>query len=138
MSQDFIKPIQQTIYSDLDMAFQAHPISGKLKQKTNVDAIKQAIKNTVLYNKYEMPFEPNLYGGVKEMLFENIEGDSVVQTALKVRIENIIKIYEPRAVLNDLLVSVDSDRHSIKLEIYFTPINKQEPTKIDIFLERVR
>lgn len=135
---DFLKPLQKIVYSDLNLKFDAHPVSGKIKAKTNVDAIKQAIKNIVLLNKYEAPFQPNLYGGVKELLFENIESDVVVQRVLKTRIENVIKNYEPRAVLNEVLISVDSDNHSIKLEIYFTPINQHEPIKIDVFLERIR
>lgn len=135
---NFIKPVSETIYGDIDMAFKPHPISGKVKVKHNIDAIKQALKNLVMYNKYEVPFESNMYCGIKDLLFENMDGDMVTMVVIKSRIESVIKRYEPRAMLNDVVVNFSHDQHAIDLKIVFTPVNSKQPVTIDLFLERIR
>jgi hypothetical protein len=57
-------------YSDLDLLFKAHPISGDVTVKTDADAVKRAVKNIVLTNYYERPFKPSLGGNIRGLLFE--------------------------------------------------------------------
>ena len=57
-------------YSDLDLFFNAHPITKDITVKTDTDAIKRSVKNIVLTNYYERPFKPSLGGGVRNLMFE--------------------------------------------------------------------
>ncbi len=45
-------------WADLDLDFVAHPITKDIVRKTNVEAVKRAVKNLILTNKYDKPFHP--------------------------------------------------------------------------------
>lgn len=135
---NFVKPISEIVYSDLDMSFKAHPISGKVRIKHNIEAIKQSLKCLIMYNKYDVPFESDMYGGIRDLLFDLIDGDTVSKAVIRTRIESVIQRYEPRAVLNDVEVGLGSDDHTINITVIFTPINATEAVRIDLFLERIR
>ena len=53
--------LKNVVYSDLDIDFKVHPITGKLKVLKNAEAVKRALKNLILTKKFERPYEP-LYG----------------------------------------------------------------------------
>ncbi len=56
-------------WADLDLDFVAHPITKDIVRKTNVEAVKRAVKNLILTNKYDKPFHPEIDGGVTRHLF---------------------------------------------------------------------
>ena len=57
-------------YSDLDILFTAHPISGDVTTKKDSDAVKRSVRNILLTNNYERPFKPNFGANLRAMLFE--------------------------------------------------------------------
>ena len=66
------------IYSDIDLRFTANPISGDVAKKYDVNAVKQSLRNLVLTQYYERPFQPNLGSPIYKLLFENLDQKSVV------------------------------------------------------------
>ena len=76
------------IYSDLDLSFAAHPITGDVARKFDVNAVKQALKVLVLTNFYERPFQPKIGSPIYGMMFENV--DIVTANSLKLRLELLI------------------------------------------------
>ena len=82
------------VYSDLDMNFTAHPITGDLTVKKDTDAIKQSVKNIMLTNYYERPFKPSLAGGVRDLLFA-LDTERRVKRAQR-KIKQVIEDFEPR------------------------------------------
>lgn len=124
------------IYSDLFTNFDIHPISDDVAVKTNEEAIKQSIKNLILTNKGERPFQPNLGGDIYAFLFEN----STPQTLLLMKevISNVISEYEPRANVIDIICAPDEDRNAIAVNVTFNVINRQEPVSLNVVLDRVR
>ena len=60
------------IYSDLDLFFQKKNSNSDVNIIEDVQAVKRSIRNLVLLNTYEKPFHPEIAGGVRELLFENM------------------------------------------------------------------
>ena len=55
-------------WSDLDLDFKAHPVTKDIVTKNDVEAVKRSIRNLILTNRYERPFQPELDGGVTRHL----------------------------------------------------------------------
>ena len=48
-------------YTDIDMAFKVNPVTKDIGRKTDVNAVKQALRNLFMYNRGEKRFDPNFY-----------------------------------------------------------------------------
>lgn len=123
-------------YRDLNLSFIAHPVTGDLAALNDVDAVKRAVRNLVLTDNYEIPFMPDKGCGVRGNLFENIT--PVTAYKIKTDIQDVIRIYEPRADLLDVTVEAIPDENRIKVTIMFQALNLLEPVSIEVFLEKTR
>jgi len=131
--------LSKTTSKDFDLAFRAHPSTGKLLVKKGDDAVKQALKNLLLTNRYERPFRPEFGGDVRRRLFDNF--DTIFATDYQNQITTAIKNYEPRVVLSDnggvvVLENIDSNQLFIKVK--FQHAVTLNDIDIDINLNRVR
>ena len=85
----------ENIYSDLNLSFTPHPITGDITRKTDVDAVKRSVRNIVSTNSYERPFKPNFGVNLRNKLFEldtSVFGKGRVANDIARQIE----IHEPR------------------------------------------
>jgi phage baseplate assembly protein W len=89
--------LKKITYKDFDLSFRRHPSTGKLLVKKNDEAVKQAVKNLVLTNRYERPYHPEFGGDIRSKLFENFT--SISKSELESRINIAIGNYEPRVQL---------------------------------------
>ena len=105
------------IYSDLDLSFQAHPITGDVAKKYDVNAVKQSLKTLILTNFYERPFQPKLGSPVYGMMFENL--DIITANSLKLKLELLINKYEPRVRSQQVDVVPLFDENAFDVTIYF-------------------
>jgi len=123
-------------WSDLDLDFKSHPVTNDIVVKTDVEAVKRSIRNLILTNKYERPFQPDIDGGVTRHLFQL----STPQTKydVKTAISNAINNFEPRAELIDIKVGGDLDKNGFDVSITFSVVNTFDPVTIELFLERLR
>ena len=123
-------------WSDLDLDFKSHPVTNDIVVKTDVEAVKRSIRNLILSNKYERPFQPDIDGGVTRHLFQL----STPQTKydVKTAISNAINNFEPRAELIDIKVGGDLDKNGFDVSITFSVVNTFDPVTIELFLERLR
>ena len=121
---------------DLDLDFVNHPITKDIVRKTNVEAVKRAVRNLILTNRYDKPFHPEIDGGVTRHLF----GLSTAHTKhdIEIAVKTCLRNYEPRVIVNDVVVSGDLDNNGFNVSIFFTVINTPEPIEISLFLERTR
>lgn len=124
------------IYSDLDLSFQAHPITGDVARKYDVNAVKQSLKTLILTNFYERPFKPKLGSPVYGMLFENI--DMITANSLKLKLELLINKYEPRVRSQQVDVVPLLDQNAFKVTIYFYVIGVRDPVTFSTILRRSR
>ena len=128
--------INQVVYKDFDTLFDIHPVTRKLNVLTNVDAVARSVKNLVLTNKGERPYQPFLGCDVRNRLFELAEDfteDEIVEN-----IEEVIGEYEPRAELVDVIANVRPDQNSVDVSITFRVINQTGQTTVNLLLEKVR
>lgn len=126
---------KKTIYSDLFTNFDINPVSDDVAVKTNENAVKQSIRNLILTDRGERPFQPKLGGNIRRMLFENVEAQTML--VVKEQIKQTIEDYEPRCSIIDVLVTPSADRNAIAITIVFAVINKQEPVSLELILDRV-
>lgn len=95
-------------YSDVNLDFIPHPLTGNLNPKINVDSIRQAIKVLFLLNPFDVPFNQNSFVNLRHYLFENINHLTI--SNLVKRIEWSIKSYEKRVkFISAKVVPYDSD-----------------------------
>ena len=123
-------------YADLDLSLIPHPNKKDIIPLTDIDAVRNSIKNLVLTGRYERPFQPELSSGVYSLLFENSSPDILFM--LKSYIRNVISKYEPR--VSDLYVEVkdDSDNNAYYITITFNIISVDTEAEIQLYLERIR
>ena len=123
-------------WADLDLDFVKHPITKDIVKKTNVEAVKRSVRNLILTNRYDKFFHPEVDGGVTRHLF----GLSTAHTMhdIEIAVKTCLSNYEPRVVVNSVLVGGDLNNNGFNVSIFFTVINTPEPIEISLFLERVR
>ena len=134
----FTKPLSTNTrsWSDLDLDFVAHPVTKDIVLKRDVEAVKRAVRNLILTNEYERPFQPNIDGGVTRHLFELSTPHT--KHDIESAIRNCISNYEPRAEVIDVFVTGDLDKNGFNVTIEFRVINTPNPVTIELFLERLR
>ena len=134
----FTKPLSTNTrpWADLELDFAKHPVTKDVVLKRDVEAVKRSIRNLILTNQYERPFQPTIDGGVTRHLFEL----STAHTKHNVEsaIRNCISNFEPRAEVIDVFVTGDLDKNGFNVTIEFRVINTPNPVTIELFLERLR
>lgn len=127
---------KQELYSDFFMNLDENPVSFDLARKTNEEAVKQSIKNLLLTDKGERPFQPNLGCNIRQMLFDNITPDTII--VMRELIRDTLEAYEPRATIIGVDVTSAIDDNSVNVVVVFKVINSSEPVTLVTSLTRVR
>lgn len=123
-------------YSDLDLDFLAHPTTKDVMKKTGVEAIKRSVRNLILTNFYDRPFQSYIGSGALKLLFEN--ATPITANFLNSAIKEVITNFEPRVKLEQVKVVFDIDNNGYNVSLYFVILNRNEPANINLFLERIR
>ena len=123
-------------YSDLDLDFMMNPKTHQLIIKTGNEAIKRSVRNLVMTNFYDRPFQSYIGSDVRSLLFENATPFTAVllQDAITLCLQN----FEPRVKVKEVVVSEDIDNHGYNARIEYIVLNKELPVLQTIFLERIR
>ena len=124
-----------TDYKDIDLAFAAKP-AGDVFKKTDAAAVKQAVKNLLLTNRGEKPFQPDFGANLNEVLFNlDTEFDPDFVQDL---IAEAIKNFEPRALVLSVSVSTDGDNNRLDATVEFQVVNTEEIVTTEVSLARLR
>jgi hypothetical protein len=123
-------------YKDLDLNFLIHPVRKDINKHKDEMAVINSIKNLMMTNHYERPFQPDLGSNVRRLLFENL--DKITAISMEREIRQVVQNYEPRAQIKtlDILPDMDNNGFSVRMEFYI--MNMTDPVTINFFLERVR
>ena len=127
---------KQEIYSDFLTDLNPHPEAKDIVRFTNENAVKKSIRNIILTNRFERPFQPNLGSSINRLMFEPITA-STAQTMTNMITEAITN-HEPRCNLISVTVVPLEDQHAMNVEIVFMVINIQNPVTLNITLYKVR
>tara|TARA_Y100000816_G_scaffold224176_1_gene169064 strand:- start:25 stop:450 length:426 start_codon:yes stop_codon:yes gene_type:complete len=124
------------LYSDLNLNFNKNPATKDIAKLKDVEAVKRSVRNLILTNRFERPFHPEIGSDIRALLFENMT--PTIQTLLTDRIRDVLETYEPRAVLNDVIVSGDMDKNQYGATIKFYVREVPGIQVVTEFLQRLR
>ena len=129
-------PLEVRTYKDLDLNFTAHPVTKDVVKRTGNAAIIGALRNLILTNLYEKPFQPTFGSRIRNLLFEDIS--FITANMLQSEIQSVIQNFEPRVSVDAIRVEAqpEENRYAVTLRFYIN--NLQNPVTINLFLEKVR
>lgn len=126
---------KQPIFRDFSFSFQPNPFNGDISVVKDDASVIQALKNLLLTDRFEVPFNSDVGGNIRALLFEN--PSLIIESELEDRIRATIENFEPRIELLDLQVKADNDNNAYRVTVIFTTVTVSTPTSISFFLERV-
>lgn len=121
------------LYSDIDLSFTLKKNKDVYK-KTDAAAVKQAIKNLLMTNKLEKPFDVDYGGDLNRLLFELADEDTASE--IYENVQTAIESYEPRAKIVDLIVTAENN--DLNLYLQFRLENTGEMVTFNTSLSRIR
>jgi len=127
---------RQRTFSDLDLNFTAHPVTGDVARLYDENAIKRSVRNLLQTNNFERPFHSEIGSQIRALLFE--PASPVLNTMLKRVIVDTITTFEPRVVVNSVTVSSNADNNSLNVTLIFTIVNTVNPVTMNVVLQRTR
>ena len=120
-------------FKDVSMSFKFNPLSGDLIALKNENAIARSVRNIVLTTPGEKIHDPYFGSNVNALLFENV--DEISAVAIRDEIENSLKNYEPRIVLEEILVDPDYDMNQFDVTITYRIVGIDvPPTQLEFAL----
>jgi phage baseplate assembly protein W len=122
-------------YSDIDLVFSPNTI-GDVYKKKDAAAVRQSVKNIILTNFQDKPFQPTFGTNIRDLLFELSFPE--IEILIEQRIELAIKTWEPRALLVNVDATVMEELNDVKVRVEFQVINIQETVVIETFLSRLK
>lgn len=123
-----------TTYSDIDIRFQAHPLSGDIVKVKNDNSIKQSIDTLLGLERFTVPFQPEKGAAINRLLFEPMSPALVIE--LREAIEEVLERYEPRIDIQEVRVEAIYDDGEYRVQIIFQILNNLEYTSLDFILTR--
>jgi len=121
-------------FSDIDLNFIPHPVTGDIVKKYDESAIKASIRNLVLTSNYERPFHSEIGCQLRNLLFEPMS--PITTQLIQNTIAQTIKNFEPRAILLSVVASYSPDNNSVYVTVNFMIVNTTTPQTVSITLER--
>jgi phage baseplate assembly protein W len=123
-------------YSDLNLLFSSHPITGDVTKKTDEEAVKTSLRNLISTKHYERPFHPEIGCQIYSLLFENFT--PVTKQVMMKTIFDTIQKFEPRATVLDVKMRERIDQNDLSVDIIFKINNSERPITLTTFITRVR
>lgn len=123
-------------YSDIDLNFSRNPVTNDVSIIQDKDAIKAAVKNIILTDFGERPFNPNFGSSVRGLLFE--PATPITAGAIETRIKTALQNFEPRIEILRLDVLGNPDENSFDVTLGFRMPGDTRTTLVPITLQRLR
>ena len=136
LSQATIITSRSRVFKDFDLSFTAKP-NGELYNKNDAAAVKQAVKNLIMTNYYEKPFQPFFGSNVSARLFELIGFDND-EALIEEDITRAVKKYEPRAELLNVDATIREEQNALDVTIEFKVVNSDEVVTFSTIISRLR
>ena len=119
-------------FKDINLSFNAHPVTKDITVLKNENAIKRSVRNIVNTMPRERFFNPELGSDVRSSLFNFVDYGtaSVIQKQIQIAIEN----FEPRVDNLQVNVFPRPDSNEFEVNVIFDIIGQQFPTQEFTFL----
>lgn len=126
-------------FKDISVTFNEHPNTADLLVVKNEQAIKIALQNLIMTKKGERPFNSQIGSTISRLLFEVL--DFGTAGSIRSEIEFLIRRWEPRINLLDVVVTPEYDQNAFSVYIEFEIIGRERPDApltTEFLLERTR
>lgn len=123
-------------WTDLDLALTKHPMTDDIVLLKDETAIKYAVRNLLLTNFYERPFNLGIGANLRALLFE--PADMITQQALRENIERTIQNNEGRVDLIYVNITDEPDNNSYRILVKFRIKEYDTQEEVEIVLRRLR
>ena len=123
-------------HSDLDLSLKLHPIRKDLNILKDDNAIKNAVKNLLISNAFERPFQPELGANLRGLLFE--PADAITKIAIKQNILDVINNHEPRVKTLSIRINDLADQNTYRITVEFLIKEYDTQNNVEILLRRLR
>ena len=123
-------------HRDLDLRLGIHPIRKDLNVLKDDNAVKNAVKNLLITNRNERPFQPFLGANLRGLLFE--PADALTKIALKENILNVLVNHEPRIIVQDIDIKDLADQNAYRILVKFKIKEYDSNDTVEIVLRRLR
>jgi len=123
-------------WSDLDLSLKIHPIRKDIIPLKDDAAIKNAVKNLLISNFYERPFQDDLGANLRGLLYE--PADVITEIELRDNIYDVLSKYEPRISVTSIGITDLSDINSYNVTVYFNIKEYDSADTVEIVLRRLR
>lgn len=128
---------QEEYYKDFSNNFELNPITGILSTVSNEYSVKQALKNLILTQRTEIPYNSSFGTRLNSMLFDPL--DPVNIEGIKQEIQSAILLDEPRVKIEKIDVIPDNDNNTCNVNLFFSLINRTEQIfSLNLTVRRVR
>lgn len=127
---------RDSTYSDLDLLFSPNPTTGDVNPVRDIEAIKRSVKNLVLTNFNERPFQPEIGSGLRNLLFE--PADPITIHDIEQAIIRTITNFEPRVQVLDVQIIDNVDNNEYTVNIEFQILANEQIGSSTLILERLR
>ena len=124
------------VYKDLNLDFQQNSATKDIQKMLDVESVKRSVRNLINLNYYEKPFHPEIGSNLRGLLFENITPQ--ISHYIGKQIELLIRNYEPRCRLVEVVNKPDLQKNGYSVSISFYVVNTPNPVVVETFLERLR
>jgi len=114
-------------FKDVSMSFQVNPLNNDLIALKNQTAISRSIRNIVFTVPGEKFFNPDFGSNVSRLLFETL--DDLTALSIQDEIENSIRNFEPRVILNQVNVIPNYDNNEFLVTIIYTIVGIDVPAQ---------
>lgn len=123
-------------YSDIDLNFIPHPVTGDVTVLRDNAAVKRSLRNLMYMGKFDRPFEPDLGANLRQLLFEDI--NPLTEKSIDMQIRGSISRYETRISIVKLEVIGKPDENGYDVSLTYVIDAISAIDRIDSFLERLR
>ena len=123
-------------WSDLDLSLKIHPIRKDIIPLKDDAAIKNAVKNLLISNFYERPFQDDLGANLRGLLYE--PADIITEIELRDDIREVLTKYEPRITVTNIVIRDNSQANEYGITVNFNIKEYDSADSVEIVLRRLR
>ena len=123
-------------HRDLDLSLKIHPIRKDIIPLKDDAAVKNAVRNLLISNFYERPFQSDLGANLRGLLFE--PAGMLTNIQIRDSIRFCIEKYEPRVSVDSIDITDVVDENRYNIEVFFTIKEFSTQDSVEIVLRRLR
>ena len=106
-------------YSDPDVNLGMHPVTKDVIRKTNVAAVRQALRLLLLTRFYEKKWQPEFGTPLRDLLFGQL--DDFTLFSMQEQLRRAIETWEPRVVVEELTCKANRESEfSVEVTLIYT------------------